>query len=39
MFSYYYQQSDMGRTILFVFFKKDLYDGHLWFSSLPEAKR
>lgn len=41
---YYYEEGsvtyagssfDDRRIFLFVFFKKDLYDGYIWFSSLP----
>lgn len=38
MWTYYYGEGDMkdGRGIyLFVFFDQDLYDGYMWFSSLP----
>jgi len=45
--SYYYEaghmsaasgtlQADMKRTVLIVYFKDDLYDGYMWFSSVPE---
>lgn len=40
MWVYYYEEGTMTddrRIFLFVFFKKDLYDGYLWFSSLPGA--
>jgi hypothetical protein len=38
MWTYYYGEADMkdGRGMyLFVFFDQDLYDGYMWFSSLP----
>jgi hypothetical protein len=37
MWVYYYEEGTMTddrRIFLFVFFKEDLYDGYLWFSSL-----
>jgi len=35
---YYYEEgtlTDDRRIFLFIFFKKDRYDGYMWFSSLP----
>jgi len=39
MWSYYYEEGDMEdarRTIVYVFFDNDVYDGYIWFSSLPQ---
>jgi hypothetical protein len=39
MWSYYYEEGDMKdarRTIVYVFFDRDVYDGYIWFSSLPQ---
>jgi hypothetical protein len=38
LWSYYYEEGDLNdsrRIFLFIFFKGDLYDGYMWFSSLP----
>jgi hypothetical protein len=39
MWSYYYEEADLKdgrRTFLFIYFTPDnLYEGYLWFSSLP----
>lgn len=40
MWSYYYELgtiSDMRRTFLFVYFDDGVFDGYMWFSSLPET--
>jgi hypothetical protein len=40
MWSYYYELgtlSDDRRTFLFVYLDDGIYDGHMWFSSLPET--
>ena len=40
MWSYYYEigtLSDDRRTFLFVYFDDGIYDGHMWFSSLPDT--
>lgn len=42
MWSYYYELgtlSDDRRTFLFVYFDDEIYDGHMWFSSLPDTLR
>lgn len=42
MWSYYYEigtMSDDRRTFLFVYFDDEIYDGHMWFSSLPDTLR
>lgn len=39
LWSYYYEEGDMNdsrRIFLFIFFKGDVYDGYMWFSSLPK---
>lgn len=39
MWSYYYEEGDLKdsrRIFLFVYFDKGLYDGYMWFSSLPK---
>ena len=39
MWSYYYEEgtlSDDRRIFVFIYFDADIYDGHLWFSSLPD---
>jgi hypothetical protein len=39
LWSYYYEEGDLKesrRMFLFVFLKEDLYDGYMWFSSLPK---
>jgi outer membrane protein assembly factor BamE (lipoprotein component of BamABCDE complex) len=36
---YYYEEGTLSedqRIFLYVFFKEDIYDGYLWFSSLPQ---
>lgn len=40
MWSYYYELgtlSDDRRTFLFVYLDDGIYDGYMWFSSLPEG--
>ena len=40
MWSYYYEigtMEDDRRTFLFVYLDNGIYDGHMWFSSLPET--
>ncbi|MDJ0909190.1 MAG: hypothetical protein QNI99_08340 [Woeseiaceae bacterium] len=40
MWSYYYEESSMEdgrRTFLLVYLKDGVYDGYMWFSSLPDA--
>jgi len=39
LWSYYYEEASMKdarRIFLFVFLDQDLYDGYMWFSSLPK---
>jgi len=39
MWSYYYEEGtlkDARRIFLFVYFDQDMYDGYMWFSSLPK---
>ena len=39
MWSYYYEEGTMKddrRVFLFVYFDENVFDGYLWFSSLPE---
>jgi hypothetical protein len=46
VWSYYYEFSDFsgsqverwGRTFLWVYLDGEVYDGYLWFSSLPDRK-
>lgn len=40
LWCYYYEEgtlSDDRRIFLFVFFKEGVYDGYMWFSSLPST--
>jgi hypothetical protein len=40
VWTYYYEEAtmqDARRLFLFVFLDGELYDGYLWFSSLPDA--
>ncbi len=42
MWSYYYEESTMKdgrRTFLLVYLKDGVYDGYMWFSSLPDADK
>ncbi len=42
VWTYYYEigtMSDSRRTFLFVYLDNGRYDGHMWFSSLPEEHR
>ncbi|MHC4450045.1 MAG: hypothetical protein ACYS0E_07875 [Planctomycetota bacterium] len=42
VWTYYYELatlSDSRRTFLFVYLDRGRYDGHMWFSSLPEEHR
>jgi len=42
MWSYYYElgtMSDDRRTFLFVYLDDGVFDGYMWFSSLPETLR
>jgi len=42
LWCYYYEEglfNDSRRMFLFVFFKDDVYDGYMWFSSLSRAPR
>ena len=42
LWSYYYEigtLADDRRTFLFVFLNDGTYEGHMWFSSLPDAQR
>ena len=42
VWTYYYElgtMSDGRRTFLFVYRDRGVYDGHMWFSSLPESHR
>jgi hypothetical protein len=39
MWSYYYEESTLSesrRKLIFVYLDDGIYDGHMWFSSLPE---
>lgn len=39
VWTYYYEEGDLEddrRTFLYVFFDEDIYDGYIWFSSLPQ---
>ena len=41
MWSYYYEEGtleDDRRTFLFVYLRDGVYDGYMWFSSLPGAE-
>jgi len=42
VWTYYYELgtlSDSRRTFLFVYLDRGKYDGHMWFSSLPQEHR
>ncbi len=42
LWCYYYEEGPMGdtrRMFLFVYLDGDRYDGYMWFSSLPQARR
>jgi hypothetical protein len=42
MWSYYYEEGtleDDRRTFLFVYLRDGVYDGYMWFSSLPGAEQ
>jgi hypothetical protein len=46
VWSYYYEFSDLsglevehwGRTLLWIYLDGEVYDGYLWFSSVPEQR-
>ena len=42
LWAYYYEEGtleDDRRTFLFVYLRDQVYDGHMWFSSLPDADK